>query len=331
MILFFIDGVGLAPAGSDNPLSRLPTPTFRALLRGPLTLEALQQRQGLLLRAIDATLGVDGLPQSGTGQMAILGGFNAPTLHGRHQAHFPPVALRPKLAQENIFGAAQAVGARVAFANVFGPNYWQALSSRHIRPAASVIAAQGAGIKLRTLADLVNGRALCWDISATQLRMREPDIPKQTAEHAGHVLAALAREHEFVYFESFLPDLAAHGRLTSRWTSHSAGDTSQNDAYAEPGVMEQLADAFERIDRLLGSLLEAMRAEDTLVITSDHGNAESLSAPAHTRNPVPLLVIGPHAPRFVQVANIAEIAGVITEILGEGRGDVGEPQAVMAV
>ncbi|MDQ2998229.1 MAG: aminotransferase class I/II-fold pyridoxal phosphate-dependent enzyme, partial [Chloroflexota bacterium] len=53
----------------------------------------------MLFKAIDATLGVDGLPQSGTGQTALLAGFNAAALHGRHQPHVPPVALRALLAE----------------------------------------------------------------------------------------------------------------------------------------------------------------------------------------------------------------------------------------
>ena len=87
LIFIFLDGVGLARAGPDNPLSSADTPALRALLGGPLTIEQASG-QGLgvgswsggsdsqpltpiphppvpvLFKAIDATLGVDGLPQS---------------------------------------------------------------------------------------------------------------------------------------------------------------------------------------------------------------------------------------------------------------------------
>ncbi len=124
-----------------------------------------------------------------------------------------------------------------------------------------------------------------------------------------------------MYFESFLPDLAAHGRLSQRWTSRKPGSTSENDASAQPvDILGQITDAFERLDGTLAALLERMHADVTLVVTSDHGNAESLRAPAHTRNPVPLLVIGPHAPRF---AGVDDIAGVIQPIVAlmEMRND----------
>ena len=86
-ILFvFLDGVGLAPAGPDNPLSDTPMPSLHELLGGPLVLETAQsfphwqrerraaaRAEGLAsfaffaarnttrFTAIDATLGVDGL------------------------------------------------------------------------------------------------------------------------------------------------------------------------------------------------------------------------------------------------------------------------------
>src|SRR5689334_15884815 len=116
IIFVFLDGVGLAAAGPDNPLASADTPVLRALLGGPLTIEQIGDRvlegkdlesqfapqsaipsppSSILFKAIDATLGVEGLPQSGTGHVALLAGVNAAVLHGRHQPHFPPVALRP--------------------------------------------------------------------------------------------------------------------------------------------------------------------------------------------------------------------------------------------
>ncbi|NTV63117.1 MAG: metalloenzyme, partial [Oscillochloris sp.] len=160
LIFVFLDGVGMAPAGALNPLSTTPMRHVRALLGAPLTSEAVQSRPTLLLRAIDAALGVDGLPQSGTGHVALLAGVNAPALHGRHQPNFPPVALRPLLAERSLFRQARQAGHAVAFANAFSPGYWQAIETRRLRRSASVIAAEGAGLQLRTLEDLAAGRAL---------------------------------------------------------------------------------------------------------------------------------------------------------------------------
>jgi hypothetical protein len=295
LIFIFLDGVGLAPASAGNPLASAPTPHLRALLGGPLTLEQAQARPTLLLRPLDAALGVEGLPQSGTGHVSLLAGVNGPRLHGRHQPNFPPVALRPLLAERSLFRQARAAGHAVAFANVFPPGYWQALAARRLRRSASVIAAEGAGVTLRGLDELRAGRAVSWDITGHGLQARgaPPDIAPIAAEEAGARLAALGHEHSLVFFECSLPDLAGHGRL------------------GPGGVAEALA----RADGLIGGALAAARPGDTLLVTSDHGNVEDSSTRVHTLAPVPLLVAGAAAPRFAEVARIDQVAGAALGVL----------------
>ena len=47
-------------------------------------------------------------------------------------------------------------------------------------------------------------------------------------------------------------------------------------------------------DRFLAALLRYVEAAGlTLVMTSDHGNIESMDEQGHTRNPVPFVVFGP--------------------------------------
>lgn len=346
LLFVFLDGVGLAPASPDNPLASAPTPALRGLLGGPLTIEQVRPLriedrgwrmedrldspssilypQGqLLFRPLDATLGVDGLPQSGTGHTALLAGVNAAQLHGRHQPHFPPVALRPLLAERSIFRRAQARGGTPTFANAFGPGYWQALAARRIRKSASVIAAEGAQLRFRDGHDLRAGQAVAWDVTNAAMRVREPgaDTPLVTPAQAGANLAGLARAHSLVFYESFLPDLAGHGRLEEdqRRKTKDEGPTTAEDSNAKPSslafrhssIAAHVHAVMATLDGLIGGVLASMRAEDTLLITSDHGNVESLQAPAHTRNPVPLLVVGPAAPAFAGAASIADLADII--------------------
>lgn len=307
LLFIFLDGIGLAPSGPDNPLTTARMPTIAALLGGPLTSESVQGRDGLLLRPIDANLGVPGLPQSGTGHTALLGGFNAPAAHGRHQPHFPPVALRPRLAEQSMFHAVLRAGRTAAFANLFGPNYWVALASGKLRRAASAIAAEGAGVRLRTLADGMDGAAVAWDITGEHLRLREPEIPLATPEDAGARLAALARTHDLVYFECYLPDLAAHGRLSQggRWQPGGASLPAE----------DQIQLALELIDGCVGAAAQHLGPRDTLLITSDHGNIESRSAQSHTRNPVPLLASGAAAHTFSNVQDISEVAAAVVRAI----------------
>ena len=353
LIFLFRAGVGLAPAGPDNPLSKADMPALRGLLGGPLTLETTNDRRPttkedgnvgrsslvvrpVLLMPIDATLGVPGLPQSGTGQVALLAGVNAARLHGRHQPHFPPVALRPLLAERSVLRRVVERGGRATFANAFGPRYWQALAARRLRRSASVIATEGAGLRFRNMDDLRAGRAMAWDVTGAALREREPDaaLPLFTPRQAGANLASLAEDHDLVFYESFLPDLAGHGRLTTDRRPPTAaiqdhetrrqGDDSTADLLVSSSpdlpvsrrsAEAQILAAMNLLDGLLGSVLAALRPEDSLLISSDHGNVESLAAPAHTRNPVPLLAVGPAAAAFAEVESIAEIADAIERVV----------------
>jgi hypothetical protein len=340
LIFIFLDGVGLAPSGPDNPLSDAPTPALHRLLGGPLTIERARgwgMEDGgwgvradpyplspvayppTLLKPIDATLGVAGLPQSGTGHTALLAGVNAAALHGHHQPHFPPVALRPLLAESSIFRRVTDRGGRATFANAFGPGYWEAVAARRIRRSASVIAAEGAGLRFRDGDDLRAGRALSWDVIGAAMRDRGVDAPTVTPWQAGANLARLAQDHDLVFYESFLPDLAGHGRLAvGEGASVREGDGTAADRPLTPSPrrpIEQIHAVMATLDGLIGGVLAAMRAGDTLLITSDHGNVESLAAPAHTYNPVPLLVVGPGAPVFAGVENIAEVTDAVVRVL----------------
>ena len=340
LIFLFIDGVGLASAGPDNPLTTAEMPALRALLGGPLVASSAQARGLLLLKGIDATLGVPGLPQSGTGQTALLAGFNAAEMHGRHQPHFPPVALRPLLAERSVLRRVLLRGGRSTFANAFGPGYWEAVAARRVRRSASVIATEGAGLRFRDLDDLRAGRALAWDVTGASMHEREPDasLPLVTPQQAGANLAQLATEHDLVFYENFLPDLAGHGRLRADdrppTTDHrpptnaehtpdtttlyggpfaAAPTTTDNgprttDHGQNQSVDAQVFFAMQLIDGLIGGVLAALGPGDTLLISSDHGNIESRAAPAHTRNPVPLLAVGPAAELFAGVESIMDVA-----------------------
>jgi 2,3-bisphosphoglycerate-independent phosphoglycerate mutase len=353
LIFLFIDGVGLAPAGSDNPLSDAPMPYLRALLGGPLTIEqatglsnsvtlgptwdegrgtienphnrpsSIANRHtdgGVLLKPIDAALGVAGLPQSGTGHTALLAGVNAPALHGHHQPHFPPVALRPLLAERSIFRRVIERGGWATFANAFGPGYWEAVAARRIRRSASVIAAEGAGLRFRDGDDLRAGQAISWDVTGAAMRDRGVDAQIIAPELAGANLARLAHNHDLVFYESFLPDLAGHGRFKVDARHSTKVEDQPSDAGSSPVVRPsslkvQIHSVMDILDGLIGGALAALRPADTLLVTSDHGNVESLAAPAHTRNPVPLLVIGPGVPAFTRVDTIAEVADAIVEVV----------------
>jgi 2,3-bisphosphoglycerate-independent phosphoglycerate mutase len=130
-----------------------------------------------------------------------------------------------------------------------------------------------------------------WDIThEVASRHLGYDLPLVSPEEAGRRLARLSDSFDLVLYETFLPDLAGHGRLDARWV-------------------------LERLDAFLGVAVEQRPADVTVVVSSDHGNLEDLTTRAHTANPVPLLAIGPGALQFNAATDITDVTPGILALL----------------
>ncbi len=128
-LLIFLDGLGLGEAGENNPLSVAEAmPLLSAYLNQPLISGAAVNRSHTLLKPIDATLGVEGLPQSATGQTTIYTGQNAPQFLGRHQSGFANGSLRSLIDQYGLFKRAIALGRTATLANAYSPEYFYAIA-----------------------------------------------------------------------------------------------------------------------------------------------------------------------------------------------------------
>jgi hypothetical protein len=296
-----LDGVGLAPAGPENPLSQVPMPQVRNLLGRPLILDsgefqpegAAQGNGRLAMRALDACLGVPGLPQSATGQTALFTGVNAPALVGDHVTAFPTGQLREIIAEHSLLKRAAELGKRVLFANAHSERFWRMIEQRKLRLGASTLTALAAGAEIPTLDDLVEGRAVLWDITHEIASGHLGyELPLVTPEEAGARLACLSSEYDLVLYESFLTDLAGHRRIEPEWV-------------------------LPRVDAFLGAVLQHRSPGTTLVVCSDHGNLEDATTKAHTTNPVPLLVVGPAAAGFRGATDITGVApAILTQFSG---------------
>lgn len=270
VLLVFLDGVGLGdPDPATNPFVRARTPTVARLLGGPLAGRAPRRTAQAVLVPLDAQLGVPGLPQSATGQTALLTGENAPALVGRHVTAYPTPTLRSLLDLHGLFPVLRRRGIPVALANAYTPDYFaeRALRRRH---GAFTLNALQAGVRLRDVDDLRMGRAVYHDLTNAQARARGAPVPLVTPEEAGWHLAQVASEHALTVFEFSQTDLVGHGRLR-----------------------QDPVEVVERVDRFLGAALDATDLDETLVIlTSDHGNLEDERTQGHTVNPVPALLVG---------------------------------------
>lgn len=272
--MLFLDGVGIGRKDSDtNPFFAAPLPAFRSLFQGEFP--SLHYRQLSSRRAtvvpLDATLGVEGLPQSGTGQTALFTGINASQLIGKHFGPHPYSTLKPILEERSIFRRLMDAGKTVCFANAFPKRFFDYIAQRRSRLTATTLSCQYAGIPLLDAADLSAGRGISADITnAGWHGLGYPTMDVIEPAEAGRRLAMLTHRFDFVLFEYWRPDHAGHAQ-------------SMHDAL----------DVLGKLDAMLVGILERLDTRDTLlVMTSDHGNIEDLSVKTHTRNPVPLILYG---------------------------------------
>jgi len=97
--------------------------------------------------------------------------------------------------------------------------------------------------------------------------------------------------------------------------------------YGHRNDPEGFAQALEYFDSRLPEILAALREDDLLIITSDHGCDPTTPSTDHSREYVPLLVYGGgcQAKGLGTRSTLADIAATIYEALGYGVWPVGEP------
>ena len=137
VLLIFIDGFGIGACDpAINPMVRFPGRFFPALLGVPLSRAAAKlRRDRLYFSAIDAVLGVDGLPQSATGQTSLFTGVNAPQRLGRHIQAFPGPQLKAIIEAEGLMRLLKAEGYDITSANMYTPDYMAPAFSDHAAAA----------------------------------------------------------------------------------------------------------------------------------------------------------------------------------------------------
>jgi len=296
-ILFvFLDGVGLGPSGPQNPLSADGDSAFRRLSGGATWTRELTETTSPhhLVRPLDATLGLDGLPQSGTGQATLFTGVNCAERVGRHFGPFPHSATHEVLDHDNLFHRVQALvpnATPAAFANAFPPQFFEASSRRW---TVTTRCCAGADVSLRDLDALRAHRAVAADLTAEAWRESlHLDVSPRSPAHAAEHLFATHRNHAFTLFEYFQTDKVGHGR-----------------SELDPDAL------VARLDHFFGQLLNLLDpTQDTLLVTSDHGNVEDTRHTQHTRNPVPLLVRGWAAPYFADARDLTDVTPGIVAAL----------------
>ena len=301
VLLIFLDGVGIGTRDpSRNPLFETPLPFLTKVLGGALP--SLRRREiqshDASCMALDATLGIRGLPQSGTGQSALYTGRNTARIIGQHFGPYLYSTLKPVVAQESIFQQLLDHGIpheEIALANAFPQRFFEYLAGPRRRMVAGMYAALSSDIPFRSIHHLKRGEAVSTDITAERWReIGHPDAPVITPHHAGALLANIAQHHRFTLYEYFMTDKAGHER------SHAFASSLLAD------LDEFLRGVFEHLDH----------EHVVTLVTSDHGNMEELSTKTHTRNPVPVFAFGRERLQLISsITSISEVTPAIVRFL----------------
>ncbi|MFN3308256.1 MAG: hypothetical protein ACK44E_03525 [Anaerolineales bacterium] len=279
IIFLFLDGVGLGEPTSQNPFLLAETPFLDSLLQGQKLCKGIHafQNEVVSVYELDARVGVQGVPQSATGQAMLLTGTNIPQQLGYHYGPKPNATIARFLTNGNLFRALRERQYRISYLNAFPPLYFENIASGRRLYSAIPLAAVSAGIQLNSHEDLVAGRALSADFTGEgwHSHLGFCDVPILTPKEAGQRIAEIAQGFDLTFFECWMTDYAGH---------------HQN--------MAEAIRLLELIDRVLEGIATNWDfSEDMLWVTSDHGNIEDLSHRRHTLNPVPLLLIGSHPTR----------------------------------
>jgi hypothetical protein len=277
-LFLFVDGLGLRPSAADNPVNAEVCPALWRLIERHC-------------RPIDACLGVEGLPQSATGQATMFTGVNCAEAMGRHCEGFPSQALRGIIEENNIFLELKRRGRKIRFADAYLVDSADELRERRFKSVTTVMALT-APESICTVADLADDRALMQDLTRETIQDRYPDIPTIPPQRAAEDLFAIARAHDFTLYEFFQTDVAGHSL-----------------------DYERACNTLRMYDRFLAALVRLTAAAGiTLVITSDHGNIEEMDVRTHTRNPVPFIAFGPCERELRdRVESLRDVTGVLID------------------
>jgi 2,3-bisphosphoglycerate-independent phosphoglycerate mutase len=297
VLFVFVDGFGIGPSGEQNPISLEGFPGITRVTGGVSPTDIEQGRMVSCdessLLSVDATFGVPGLPQSGSGQTALFTGLPAPRVLNRHVNGFPNRELREMLYRSNILKTVRDRGRESTFLNAFRDLDPERMPHGR-RLSCTTHATIASGAPFRDLVDLAAGRAVYHDITGETLSQRGYAVTVETPEHAAVSAHTVAQENSLTMFECFMTDRAGHSQDTT-----------------ESLRVLRVLDRFLRhlTDLLLGD-------ENTLVVlSSDHGNIENTSNRSHTLSPVPVALWGSgrsERERLLDgVSDISGVAGII--------------------
>ncbi|AEY64471.1 peptidase [Clostridium sp. BNL1100] len=287
VIFTFLDGVGIGEK------DRTANPVYAT-------------EQQVLARLIDnarfqadASMGVEGLPQSATGQTTIFTGVNAPKVLNRHLSGQPTISLKKVIYKSNIFSELIKRGYKVTSSNVYRDEYLENMlnvKDRKHRPSVTSVMSMAAGIEFRTVNEFISENGVYHDITGDILKESGYRVNTITPQRAAQNLYRLSQNYDFTLYEHFLTDIQGH-----------------------KADFDEAVKLIERLDSFFDELIKQMDfEEDVLIITSDHGNIEDMSVHTHTMNKVPVVVLGKKAENVkTEVHSLTDIMPFVLELFSK--------------
>jgi len=283
LIFIFLDGVGLGEAKQNNPFYLAKSEYLPFYRKKPVLPD------GTPIKAIDPLLGVSGIPRSATGQTTLFTGSNIPALLNEHKGSYPNQIMRKIIFENNLLGMLKKKNLKAKFINAY-PHHTKFFTSDHIKIHADgrfefseefpqsfrrrISATSCMLIANNDLPfdenDILKEEALYQDFSNRFLIDKGIKLPLFSPQKAASIIYKISQKYDFILYEYFQTDLYGHRK-----------------------TFKDCVNLVTDLNLLVQSLLTYLDPDsDTILLTSDHGNIEDNSSPAHTKNPVPLLLWG---------------------------------------
>ncbi|MCK5033663.1 MAG: hypothetical protein KAS18_08515 [Calditrichia bacterium] len=256
VIVIFVDGVGIGQQDvSYNPCLHSNYQIFSPTINLPFN--------GIQF-SLDACLGVNGLPQSATGQSSIYTGKNAAKLIGKHLFGFPNQKLKELLIKQSVFEKLNSLSYRCKFINAFRPVFFTSPEIfNNVRLSVTSEMNRAARLPFCSIKDIKNKNALYHDFTNKELIEKGFQLPIFDSKTASKVLIDQSKKHDLILYEYFLTDKAGHRKN-----------------------MKYAISEINKIESLIYMVIEKSEGTNTsIIVCSDHGNIEDLRSRSHTYNP----------------------------------------------
>ncbi|MGM0411541.1 MAG: hypothetical protein ACQEQF_12370, partial [Bacillota bacterium] len=175
ILLFFIDGFGIGQNNKNkNPIVKANTPVLDKIFNNKLA----------KVIKTNVKMNVSGLPQSATGQTALLTGKNASKVMGRHKSGFPGPTLIKLIKKYNIYKQLEKYNFTSTFANAYTKSYVKKVKKNQRRASVTTHCILHSNNDFRYLSDLKKENAVYQDFTNKILIKQNKNLPIFSAKKA---------------------------------------------------------------------------------------------------------------------------------------------------